>query len=156
MIVVIKIRIRCFGVLGFYAAWIRGYGRLETICLTFRGPIRCSETSVTINLRCVTSQKSEDLIYIVAEARSSARMRYFGGPVFVFGKFHILSWCSLELPDGCWNSTFKWRSAASAPIAVFRLTLCKDLNKIRSKYFHLLRCDAVCLVEIFQRFVGTC
>jgi hypothetical protein len=83
-------------------------------------------------------------------------MKYFGGPVFVFGKFHILSWCSSELHDGCWNSRFKWRSSAPAPIALFRLTRYKDLNKIRSKYFHLLRCDAVCLVEIFQRFIETC
>jgi hypothetical protein len=27
------------------------------------GPVGCFETSVTTSLRCVTSQKSEDLIY---------------------------------------------------------------------------------------------
>jgi PHD/YefM family antitoxin component YafN of YafNO toxin-antitoxin module len=32
------------------------------------GPLGCSETSVTTDLRCVTSQKSEDLIYVAAEA----------------------------------------------------------------------------------------
>jgi len=158
IIVVIKIRIQYFGVLGFYAAWIGGYRHLGTTCLIVRGPIFRSETSVTTSLRCVTSQKSEDLIYIEAEAWKSARMQYFGGPVFVFGKFHILSWYSSELPDGCWNCTFKWRSAASPPIAlksfVLLLTLYKGLNKIRSKYFHILRCDAVCLVEIFHRFMG--
>ena len=156
IIVVIKIRIQYSGVLGFHAAWIGGCRRLGTICRIFRGPICCSKTSVTTNLRCVTSQKSEDLICIVAEAWNRARMQYFGSLVFVLGKFHILSWCSSELPDGCWNSTFKWRSAAATPVALFRLTLYKDLNKIRSKYFHLLRCDAVCLVEVFQRFIGTC
>ena len=102
IIVVIKIRIQYFGVLGFYAAWIGGYRRLGTTCLIFRGPICCSETSTTTNRRCVTSQKSEDLIYIVAEAWNR-------GPVFVFAKSNILSWCSSELPDGCWNSAFKWR-----------------------------------------------
>ena len=131
----------------------------DNLSVSFRGSICCSEASVATNLRCVTSQKSEDLVYIVAEAWNRARMQYFGGPVFVFGKFHIL-WCSSELPGGCWNSTFKWRSAETVPMAlnsfVFRLTLYKDLNKIRSKYFHLLRCDAVCLVEIFQPFIGTC
>jgi len=30
-------------------------------------PIDCPETSVTITVRCVTSQKSEYLIYTVAE-----------------------------------------------------------------------------------------
>ena len=32
------------------------------------GLIGCTETSVTINLPCVTPQKSEDLIYTAAEA----------------------------------------------------------------------------------------
>jgi hypothetical protein len=32
------------------------------------GPMECPETLVTNNLRCVRSQKSEDFIYIVAEA----------------------------------------------------------------------------------------
>ena len=35
-------------------------------------PIGCSEMSVTTNLRCVTSQKSEDFIYTAAEARNHA------------------------------------------------------------------------------------
>ena len=131
----------------------------QAISLIFWGPI-CSETSVTTNLRCVTSRKSEDLVYIVAEAWNRARMQYFGGPVFVFWKFHTLSWCYLELPDGCWNNTFKCRSAESAPLSlnscVVLLTLYKDLNKVMRKYFHLLRRDAVCLVEVFQRSIGTC
>jgi hypothetical protein len=67
-------------------------------------------------------------------------MQYYGGPVFVFGKFHVF-WCSSEHPGGCWNSTFKWRSAESAPIAlnsfVFRLTLYKDLNKNKEYIFPL-------------------
>ena len=36
------------------------------------GAIGCPETMVTTNQRCVISQKSEDLIYIVAEARKQA------------------------------------------------------------------------------------
>ena len=32
------------------------------------GPIGCPETSVAINLPCVTSQKTEDLMYTTAEA----------------------------------------------------------------------------------------
>ena len=32
------------------------------------GAIGCPETSVTTNLRCVKSQKNEDLVYTVAEA----------------------------------------------------------------------------------------
>jgi len=32
------------------------------------GPVGCSETSVTTNLRCVIFQKSENLIYSTAEA----------------------------------------------------------------------------------------
>jgi hypothetical protein len=41
------------------------------------GPIGCSETSVTVNLRCVTSQKNEDLNYIAAAAWNNARIRLF-------------------------------------------------------------------------------
>jgi len=40
------------------------------------GPTDCPETSLTINLRCVTSQKSEDLIYNAAEARNHAYKMY--------------------------------------------------------------------------------
>jgi hypothetical protein len=32
------------------------------------GPMGCIETSVTTSLRCVTSQKSEDIVYTAAEA----------------------------------------------------------------------------------------
>ena len=41
------------------------------------GPIRSPETSVTINLRCVTSQKNEDLIYTAFPGWNNARRRLF-------------------------------------------------------------------------------
>jgi hypothetical protein len=34
------------------------------------GLISIPETTVATNLRCVTSEKSEDLLYVVAEARN--------------------------------------------------------------------------------------
>ena len=37
------------------------------------GSIGCPETSVTTNLRCATSQKSEDFTYTVAEAVESRK-----------------------------------------------------------------------------------
>ena len=37
------------------------------------GPVGCPETSVTTNLRCVTSQKSEDHIYTAKEAWNHER-----------------------------------------------------------------------------------
>ena len=37
------------------------------------GPIRCPETSATIKLLCVTSQKMENLIYTVMEDWNHAR-----------------------------------------------------------------------------------
>jgi len=36
------------------------------------GPIGCPETSLTPNIRCVTPQKIEDLIYIAAEPKNLA------------------------------------------------------------------------------------
>ena len=62
--------------LEYYSALIRSCRRFGT---TYRshlqglsislnmGLIGCPKTSVTINQRCVTSPKSEDLIYIAAE-----------------------------------------------------------------------------------------
>ena len=35
------------------------------------GPIGCTETSVTTSLRCVTSQKSEDIVYTAGESLKS-------------------------------------------------------------------------------------
>ena len=46
------------------------------------GPIVNPETSVTANLRCVTSQKGEGLIYTAAEAWNLA----------TFPKLTVLSW----------------------------------------------------------------
>ena len=38
-------------------------------CLTLKyGTMGCHDTSVTVNIRCVTFQKSEDLIYTAAES----------------------------------------------------------------------------------------
>ena len=112
-----KVDHRCSGILRSVDWWLVTVVSGQPVCLIFRGPIRCSETSVTTNLRCVTPQKSEDIIYIVAETWNRARMQYFGGSIFIFGIFHFLSWGSSELPDGYWNSAFKLRSVGSVSIA---------------------------------------
>jgi hypothetical protein len=39
------------------------------------GPTGCPETSVTIKKRCVTSQKSEGLVYTAAEAANRVSIR---------------------------------------------------------------------------------
>jgi len=51
------------------------------------GPIGCTETSVTTNLRCVTSQKSEDIIYTAAEAWNYTLFNWFYGEGINFDEF---------------------------------------------------------------------
>jgi hypothetical protein len=55
--------------LGCYAALI-GSSDIsgQPVCPLKMWPVVCPETSVTTSRRCVTFQKSEDLIYIVAQA----------------------------------------------------------------------------------------
>jgi hypothetical protein len=53
------------------------------------GPIGCPQTSVTSNLHCVTSQKSEDLVYTAAEDWNHVREKFHG---YVF-----------DLLNGYWN-----------------------------------------------------
>ena len=73
-----------FGLLGCYAAQLgrfyrrfgaleNGTGRSETLTLKM-GPTACPETSVTVTLRCVTSQKSEYLICTATEACNNAKV----------------------------------------------------------------------------------
>jgi hypothetical protein len=62
-----KVELRCYGILRSMD-WLVTVVSGQPICLIFRGPICCSETSKTTTVRSVTSQKGEDLIYFVAEA----------------------------------------------------------------------------------------
>jgi hypothetical protein len=43
------------------------------LCEVYLGPIGYAETPVTTILRCVNFQKSEDVLYIAAEARRHAQ-----------------------------------------------------------------------------------
>jgi hypothetical protein len=66
-----------FSLLGCYAAQVDSFQSFGTTCpshiyksgvVGFKvGPISCYETSATSNLRCLTFQKSEDLIYAATE-----------------------------------------------------------------------------------------
>jgi hypothetical protein len=71
----VKFPPRCneiFAVVVCYAALIGSYWRFGTSCWSQlkkssgpskTGPVRCPETSVTANKRCVTSQKNDDRIF---------------------------------------------------------------------------------------------
>ena len=68
------------------------------------GPMGCLETSVTTNLRCVTSQKSEDIIYFAAEAWSHAGS-YSVGSVRKSNSLDFPELCLREIEDDWYVQT---------------------------------------------------
>ena len=76
------------------------------------GPIACPETSATINLRWVTSQKSEDLIYTAAEAWNHAE--WVSLFVTCTGQYW-LQFCTWGLWSGG-NTCMLWKPPKTVPV----------------------------------------
>ena len=86
-------------------------GLLEpwTVWSSKTGPIVCPIMSVTTNLRCVTSHKSEDLIYLVAELQITHKCFCDVTPHRMLNTGCFTTWgqyCRRWFPKSLWSKKF--------------------------------------------------